>query len=152
MGGEKDDRIVTQSRTERCYDRCKQPKNTIVKCEACFIQEPIGRFENEDAWKLLYDHATFDEIITPTAETIFDKPQYLLRENVEMLPPYPCTGSFMSEQKECEFRDALTKYCQHPFQNARTINSIARSGYRRQEIIMTILYTDYKKRVALMKQ
>jgi hypothetical protein len=103
-GEEKDD-VTAKGRIERCYNRCKQPQNTINKCDACFIEEnSILGFENDVAWKLFYDHATFDEIMTPTARTIFDKPRYDLRETVETLPNYPCTGSFMSDDKACKLK------------------------------------------------
>ncbi len=103
-GEERKDEGTAKGRIERCYDRCKQPKNTINKCNACFVKETsILGFESQDAWKLFYDHATFEEIMTPTAITIFDKPRYDLRETVEFLPSYPCTGSFISGDKKCKF-------------------------------------------------
>ena len=80
-------------------------------------------FENQDAWKLFYDHATFEEITAPTAETIFDKPRYDLRENVDVLPSYPCTGSFLLHDKKCNFATcpdeinaAPISKCQHYYE------------------------------------
>ncbi|MGD1151563.1 MAG: hypothetical protein ABR911_01615 [Syntrophales bacterium] len=102
-GGEEKDDVTAKGNLERCYDRCKQPQNTLNKCDACFIEEnSILGFENEVAWKLFYDNATFEEIVTPDARTIFDKPRYDLREAVETLPRYPCTGSIISHDKVCK--------------------------------------------------
>ena len=103
FGGEQNEDVTVKGRIERCYDRCKQPNNTINKCDACFIEETsILGFENEDAWKLFYDHATFEEIITPTHHTIFDKPRYDFCETREILPSYPCTGSIFSKDTACK--------------------------------------------------
>ena len=103
--GERKDDVTAKGRIERCYDRCKQPKNTLNKCDACFIKEPsILGFEDQDAWNVFYNHATFEEIITPTHQDIFDKPKYDLIETREILPNYPCTGSLFSEDKACKLK------------------------------------------------
>lgn len=102
-GGKKKDVTTAKGKIERCHNRCKQPKNTVNKCDACFTEKTrVLGFEDADAWKLFYDHATFEEIITPTAETIFDKPKYDLRENVKILPDYPCTGFSPFHDKKCK--------------------------------------------------
>lgn len=105
FGGERKDDVEI----ERCYNRCKQPQNIIDKCNACFIKKTsILGFEHEDAWKLFYDHATFEELITPTHHTIFEKPRYdifgLFSEQRETLPSYPCTGSLISDGPACKLK------------------------------------------------
>lgn len=117
IGGEK----VEEERAERCYARCKQPKDATIKCNACFIEPTsIIGFEGNDAWKLFCDHATFEEIVMPTARTIFDKPRYDLRMDVEPLPRYPCTGWIMDDEKVCkrercpdEINEAPLSMCQY---------------------------------------
>ena len=103
-GGDEKDDVTAKGRIKRCYDRCKQSQNTTNKCNACFIEtNSILGFEKEVSWKLFYDNATFEEIMTPDSRTIFDKPRYDLRESVEFLPSYPCIDSIISN-KACKYK------------------------------------------------
>ena len=109
---------------ERCYNRCKQLQNTINKCDACFIKEiSILGFENEEAWKLFYDHATFEKIIIPTHRTIFEKPRYDVfghfSEQRETLPSYPCTGSLISDGPACKLKTCPEEILHTPIEGCK---------------------------------
>jgi len=120
FGGEQKDDVEI----ERCYNRCKQSQNTINKCDACFLEETgILGFKAEDAWKLFYDHATFEEIITPTANTRLEKPRYdlysLFGKERETLPRNPCVGSLFSDGPVCKLATCPEKIINTPISGCK---------------------------------
>ena len=107
---EKDRRTMTaQERIEKCYMRCQQAKDNPSRCNVCWEEDiDVIDFNDNDAWKIFYDHATFEEIVTVTGRILLSKPRYMLRElnnkKIEVLPEYPCVESYFTRTKQCPYK------------------------------------------------